>query len=423
MRIVCVGGGPAGLYFAICAKRRNPDHEITVLERDPAGATHGWGVAYWEPLIDNMFHNDPVCALAVQDAAALWQEHRLAVGTRTAYLPGHGYGIQRSVLLDVFARRATELGVRLHYRQGIVDEAELRALCAENDLVVAADGGRSQVRRLAGTDVFGTRLEEGLNPYIWLGTDQRFTDFRFAFQRTPHGWIWFHAYPSASDVGTCVFECAPTTWTGLGLDRLDDAAGRELLETIFADQLAGHRLLGGGEGDRGTSRPAHWQRFTHVSNRSWRHDNIVLIGDAAHTTHFTFGSGTALAMMDAVMLARFLRRHDGDLPAALTAFDTAGRKALGRVQAHARRGSDWFERIDDLFDNELASPQDSIDGPDPVTVAAALSSRHGGGIQPLRRRVLRSNQVPAVRRVRREASTGGRWLRERRRARELTRAG
>ncbi|WP_045876661.1 FAD-dependent monooxygenase [Pseudofrankia sp. DC12] len=422
MRIVCVGGGPAGLYFAICAKQRDPSHEITVMERDPAGSTHGWGVVYWEQLIDIMYRNDPVGAQAVHDASTLWQEQRLTIGARTAYMPGHGYGIQRSVLLDLFTRRARELGVQLRHRQEMADAAELQALCAENDLVVAADGGRSRVRRLAGPDAFGTRLEEGSNPYIWLGTDQRFTDFRFAFERTEHGWIWFHSYPSAADGGTCVFECASTTWAGLGLDRLDDAAGRELLETIFARQLAGHHLLGG-DGGRDATRPAHWQRFTHVGNRSWRHDNIVLIGDAAHTTHFTFGSGTALAMMDAVMLARFLRQHDGDVPAALTEFDRSGRLAVGRVQAHARRGSDWFERMDDLLDRELASPDSEQDGPDPMTVAMAMGSRHGGGIQPLRRHVLRSNQVPAVRRVYREASTGTRWLRDRRRARELARVG
>lgn len=424
MRIVCIGGGPAGLYFAICAKLREPDHDITVLERDPAGSTHGWGVVYWEPLMDILYRTDPVGAKALRAASTLWQEQRLTVGPRVAYMPGYGYSIQRSVLLDLLGRRAAELGVRVRHGEEVADPARLRALCAENDLVVAADGVRSRVRRLAGPDAFGTEVDEGRNPFIWLGTDQRFTDFRFAFERTPHGWVWFHAYPSAADVGTCIVECAPETWTGLGLDRLDDAAGRALLQEIFARQLAGHRLLAGGEGQRHTPRPAHWQRFAHVTNRTWRHDNIVLVGDAAHTTHFTLGSGTMLAMMDAVMLSRFLGRNDGDVAAALAEFDLSGRAALRRLQEQARVGMTWFERVDELLDHDLASadadPGDA--GPDPVAVVLSMASRHGGAA-PLRRHLLRSTQVPAVRALCREAGTGTRWLLDRRRSRELTRVG
>ncbi|WP_007516556.1 FAD-dependent monooxygenase [Pseudofrankia saprophytica] len=416
MKIVCVGGGPAGLYFAIRAKLRDSHHDITVLERDRPGATHGWGVVYWEPLLDVLFRSDPVSARELRAASTMWQGQRVSVGgPQPAYLPGYGYSIQRATLLDLLARRAAELGVDVRYHQYVADQDDLNAIAAEADLVVAADGANSQVRRLAGPDAFGTRIEVGANQYIWLGTDRRFENFMFAFERTEPGWVWFHAYPSAADISTCIVECAPQTWTDLGLDRLSDADGCRLLERIFDGPLGGHRLLSDCHG-----RPARWQQFTHVANRSWCHENIVLLGDAAHTTHFTLGSGTALAIMDAIMLDRFLHKH-ADVPAALRDFDQSGHAALGPMQERARISMSWFEGVDGQLDR-LSTATQPMDGerpstgeaPDPVAFAFKMATRQGDETS-LRYQILRAAQLPAVRALDQHAGRGTRWLHDKRR--------
>ena len=418
MKIICVGGGPAGLYFAIRAKLRDARHRVTVLERDRPGTTHGWGVVYWEPLLDALFRYDPVSARGVQAASTLWRgQHVTLGGPRTAYLPGYGYSIQRAALLNVLAHRAVELGVDVRYSHRVAGPDALAELAAGSDLVVAADGANSQVRRTADPDAFGTQLEQGTNRFVWLGTDRAFDTFVFAFERTKAGWIWFHAYPSAADISTCIVECAPDTWTGLGLDRLDVTAGCQLLERIFAGPLGGHRLLADCQG-----RPARWQRFTHVVNCSWHHQNVVLLGDAAHTTHFTLGSGTALAMLDAVMLDRFLHERR-DVATALRDFDRAGREALEPLQDRARVSMAWFEGVDDRLNDAVpraawpspVPPGPEAPAPDPLAFAYAMATRHGDET-PLRYQLLRAAQRPTVRALEARAGRGTRWLHEKGRA-------
>ncbi|WP_462187173.1 MULTISPECIES: FAD-dependent monooxygenase [unclassified Frankia] len=387
MRIVCVGGGPAGLYFAISAKRRDASQEITILERDPPGATYGWGVVYWDNLLDVLFRNDPGSARALRAASTLWQEQRISLGgSRAAYLTGYGFSLQRAALLEILARRATDLGVEVEYRHEVDD---LRPY-ADADLVVASDGANSRVRQMAQDD-FGTKVEIGGNPYIWLGTDKRFDSFTFAFERTSAGWIWFHAYPSSAGISTCIVECSQRTWKGLGLDRLSAEDAPRMLEKIFSGPLDGHPLISQCRG-----RAARWLRFADVTNRSWYHDNVVLIGDAAHTTHFAFGSGTALAIVDAVALAQSMYDSGGDLPAALRDFDRRGRAALGPLQAAARMSMAWFERVDPYLDQ------------DPVSFAYSMASRQGEQ-PPWRYPVHRASQHPAVRRALRGLNSSARW--------------
>ncbi|MGH3765661.1 MAG: FAD-dependent monooxygenase [Pseudonocardiaceae bacterium] len=393
MKIVCIGGGPAGLYFAISAKLRDAGHDITVFERDPAGATYGWGVVYWDDLRDILYRNDPDSARAIRGESVLWQEQRVILRhEQPVYLPGYGFSMSRATLLDILAERATELGVDVQYRRGVDDAAAL----ADADLVVVCDGANSRMRQLHG-DHFGTRVDVGSNPYIWLGTDKVFDSFIFAFEHTSAGWIWFHAYPSAADTSTCIVECAQPSWQALGFDSLSSEDSVRLLEKIFEHALDGHALISQSRGEQ-----ARWLRFAQVTNKTWYRDNLVLIGDAAHTTHFTLGSGTRLAMIDAVMLAQSLYEHD-ELSAALRSYDRRGRAALRPIQAGARTSMAWFERADRYLNRE-----------DPTTFAYSMSGRHGAQ-PPWRYQMHLATQIPALRTALRGFHTARRHYLARRR--------
>lgn len=385
MKIVCIGGGPAGLYFAISAKLRDAGHDITVIERDPPGATYGWGVVYWDDLLDILFRNDRDSAQAIRAASVLWQEQRVILrNEQTAYLSGYGYSVGRASLLNILAERATELGVDVQYRHGVDDTSEL----AGADLVVICDGANSRVRQQHG-EHFGSRMDVGGNPYIWLGTDKVFDSFTFAFEQTSAGWIWFHAYPSSAGISTCIVECAQATWQALGFDALNSEDSVRLLEKIFEHALDGHALISQSRGE-----PARWLRFTQVTNKTWYHDNLVLVGDAAHTTHFTLGSGTRLAMIDAVMLAQSLYEHD-ETSAALGDYDRRGRAALRSIQAGARTSMAWFERADRYLDR------------DAVAFAYSMAGRQGAQ-PPWRYQMHLATQVPALRKALRGFDTARR---------------
>jgi anthraniloyl-CoA monooxygenase len=394
MRIVCVGGGPAGLYFSISAKLRDAGHEIVVIERDPPEATYGWGVVYWNDLLDILHRNDPESARAVSAHSVLWQDQEIRVhGSRhdgTAYFGGYGYSLGRAALLDILTRRARSLGVDVRH-ETLADPTDL----PDADLIVACDGAGSRIRQ-SRAEHFGTGIETGRNPYIWLGTDRQFDSFVFDFEETPAGWIWFHAYPSFHGISTCIVECSPQTWQGLGLDTLDSDDAVPLLEKIFHRALDGHSLISRSRGE-----PAKWQRFQHISNRTWVDGNVVLAGDAAHTTHFTLGSGTRLAMIDAMVLAHALAEFP-DPQVALREYDQHRRAELHGIQSGARTSMAWFERLDDYLDR------------DPVSFAYAMSVRQGHQT-PWRYQVHLATQIAAVRRARRAYDTGKRWYRDRRR--------
>ncbi|MFF3488315.1 FAD-dependent monooxygenase [Streptomyces sp. NPDC002701] len=341
MKIACVGGGPAGLYCSILMKRQDPGHDITVHERDPAGSTYGWGVTYWGSLLDKLAAGDPESARAVRESSVRWSEGVAHVGDRTTRHHGdEGFGIGRGRLLGILAERARSLGVRVEFEDEITDGAAL----PDADLVVACDGVRSTVRERHAAH-FGTEVALGHNTYIWLGTTKVFDAFTFAFVETPHGWIWCYAYGYGEDRSTCVVECSPRTWTGLGLDRADEAAGLALLERLFAEVLDGHRLIG--RATAGGS--AQWRNFRTLTNRTWSHGNVVLLGDAAHTTHYSIGAGTTLALEDAIALADALGRRSGDGPAelapAFAAYERTRKSELLPVQSAARHSALWYENL------------------------------------------------------------------------------
>ncbi|WP_030908084.1 FAD-dependent monooxygenase [Streptomyces sp. NRRL F-5126] len=348
MKVVCVGGGPAGLYFSILMKLREPAHDVTVYERDAAGSTYGWGVTYWAGLLDKLRAGDPESARAVEDASVRWSDGVAHVGGATTRHHGdEGFGIGRHRLLAILAGRARDLGVRVVHEREVEPgtEAGLDDALADADLVVAADGVRSALRgRWAGH--FGTEVSVGRNPYIWLGTTKVFDAFTFSFVESEHGWIWCYAYRFCEDASTVVVECAPGTWRGLGLDRGSEADGLRRLEGLFAGLLDGHPLTGRGGGREA---PAQWLTFRTLTNRTWHRGNVVLLGDAAHTTHYSIGAGTSLALEDALALAGALHAEPAagaaGLDAALTRYENVRRAELLSVQSAARFSARWYEEL------------------------------------------------------------------------------
>ena len=336
MKIACVGGGPAGLYFSILMKLQDPDHDITVHERNPAGSTYGWGVTYWGSLLDKLHEGDPESARVVKENSVRWSDGVAHVGDHTTTHHGdEGFGIGRRQLLDLLAERARSLGVRVEYENEIADGDRL----PDADLVVACDGVHSGVReRHSGH--FGPEVGLGRNKYIWLGTTKVFDAFTFAFVDTPHGWIWCYAYGFSADHSTCVVECSPETWTGLGLDRADETEGLVRLQELFVKLLDGHRLIGRAN----TGGSAQWLNFRTLTNRAWSHGNVVLLGDAAHTTHYSIGAGTTLALEDAIALAHSLRAEP-ELAPALVAYEKERKAELLSVQSAARHSAQWYESL------------------------------------------------------------------------------
>jgi 2-polyprenyl-6-methoxyphenol hydroxylase-like FAD-dependent oxidoreductase len=335
LRIACVGGGPAGLYFALLLKRREPWHEITIFERNAPGATRGWGVVFWRDLLEQLYAADPSSAREIERASFPWDRHVVDVhGDQVASSAPLGYGIKRQRLLDILVDRALGLGVGIEFEHDVTATSQLPAV----DLVVACDGVNSRIRQE--TEGISTDVHVGGNKYIWLGTDKVFDSFTFPFIQTHSGWIWAHAYGVDAESSTFIVECSADTWDGLGFDAMPFGDGLAMLEKIFERQLDGHQLIGQTSGGA----DAQWLNFRTVTNNVWHHSQTVLAGDAAHTTHFAIGSGTKLAIEDAIALAGNLQRH-GRLESALQAYEKERKAAILQSQIAARFSAQWFENV------------------------------------------------------------------------------
>ena len=339
MEIVCLGGGPAGVYLAISMKLRNPEHEITVYERNNSADTFGWGVVFSDQTMDNLQINDPASAQTLVDELVHWEMIDCHVNGEVERSDGHGFiGIGRKRMLQILHGRAMELGVNLVFEHEFSVE-DIDSQFADADLIVAADGLNSKVRN-PNLDVFDCDIDLRPNKFVWLGTHQSFRDaFTFIFEKTAHGWIWVHAYQFDENTSTFIVECQPDVYEALGFERMTHEESAETCRRIFEKYLGGHKLLTNSAHIRGSA----WISFPRVLCRNWvKDDRIVLIGDAAHTAHFAIGSGTKLGLEDAISLARHL---DSELsPAqALHAYQAEREIEALKLQSAARNAMVWFE--------------------------------------------------------------------------------
>ncbi len=344
MRIACLGGGPAGLYFAISMKLRDKAHDVVVFERNRADDTFGWGVVLSDEALGNLAANDPVSAAAIHDNFAYWDDIAVEYkGTRTVS-GGHGFcGIGRKKLLMLLQARARELGVELRFETE-VGEADIERLARDHDLVVASDGLNSKARAKY-AEYFKPDVDIRHCKFVWLGTHQKFDDaFTFIFRKTEHGWVWAHAYQFDADTATFIVECSEATWRNFGFGEMSKEELIAACERIFAEELGGHRLISNAHHVRGSA----WISFPRVLCENWSHENIVLMGDAAATAHFSIGSGTRLALDSAIALANYLQ-SEPDMVSAFRKYQDERRLDVLRLQSAARNSMEWFEEVERYF--------------------------------------------------------------------------
>jgi anthraniloyl-CoA monooxygenase len=342
MKIACLGGGPAGLYFAISMKLRDPSHDVTVFERNKLDDTFGWGVVLSDETLDNLAANDPFSAAEIRSHFAYWDDIAVWFKGMRQVSTGHGFcGIGRMKLLQILQARARELGVELQFETDIED---IDALMSEYDLVVAPDGINSRARnRFA--EVFKPDIDLRKCHYIWLGTHQKFDDaFTFIFEETEHGWVWVHAYQFDADTATFLIECSDETYQRFGFEHMSQQESIATCERIFANYLDGHSLMTNAKHLRGSA----WIRFPRVLCERWSHQNLVLMGDAAASAHFSIGSGTKLALESAIALAEYLHTEP-DMTAAFAKYEDARRLEVLRLQSAARNSLEWFEDVERYF--------------------------------------------------------------------------
>jgi anthraniloyl-CoA monooxygenase len=340
MKIACVGAGPAGLYFAISMKLRDPSHEIEIFERNPAGVTFGWGVVFSDLTVENITANDPVSAKSITEEFAHWDDIDVHMGGETITSSGHGFiGIGRKRLLEILQNRARALGVRIEF-EAECDPADPK--WRDYHLVIASDGINSRFRD-AYADAFGVDVDVRANKFVWLGTSKVFDAFTFAFEKTEHGWIWAHAYRFAPDCSTFIVECSEEAWRNFGFDRMDQAEAIVVFEKLFAKYLDGHSLMSNAAHLRGS---AAWLNFRRIKCERWNAGNVILLGDAAHTAHFSVGSGTKLALEDAIKLAEVLNRPGLSLEAALDEYVAERNLEVLKLQNSARNSTEWFETLE-----------------------------------------------------------------------------
>ncbi|GFE80648.1 salicylyl-CoA 5-hydroxylase [Steroidobacter agaridevorans] len=356
MRIVCIGGGPAGLYFALLMKRRHPAHRITVVERNRPFDTFGWGVVFSDATMQSMRKWDPPTASLIEDAFNHWDDIELVFKGRKQRTSGHGFvGIGRKQMLNILQDRCVEVGVELVFEREVNSDEEF----PDADLIITADGVNSKIRNKYAA-VFKPDLQVRPNRFIWLGTHKTYDAFTFDFRRTEHGWFQAHIYRFDDQTSTFIVETTDAAFKAHGLDKMDQDQSIAFCERIFAETLDGHRLMTNARHLRGSA----WLNFNRLVCERWSHYNgkshVVLMGDSAHTAHFAIGSGTKLAIDDAIELTNQfeIAGHDANkIPAVLDAYEQIRRVDVARIQNAARNAMEWFEVVGHRYADQLEPEQ------------------------------------------------------------------
>ncbi len=350
MKVVCIGGGPAGLYFGLLMKLTDAGHDITVVERNRPYDTFGWGVVFSDATLENLKEADPVSATQISDAFNHWDDIAIHYKGRSMRSSGHGFiGIGRKKLLNILQARCEEIGVNLVFETDVVDDQAIAEKYGA-DLVIASDGLNSRIRtRYAAT--YKPDIDTRQCRFVWLGTRQTFDAFTFAFVQTEHGWFQAHAYQYEPGMSTFIVETLDDTWKAAGLDAMGQEEGIAYCEKLFAPWLGGNALISNAAHLRGS---AIWIRFPRVICDAWVHQQalpggrtvpVVLMGDAAHTAHFSIGSGTKLALEDAIELNRSIRACNNQLATALAHYQELRSVEVLKIQNAARNSTEWFENV------------------------------------------------------------------------------
>ena len=356
LRIVCIGGGPAGLYFGLLMKKLHPEHSISVVERNRPYDTFGWGVVFSDATMEAMRAWDPESAAEIEDAFNHWDDIELVFKGKKLRTTGHGFvGIGRKKLLNILQRRCEALDVELVFERDVNSDLEF----PDADLIIASDGVNSKIRNRYVAD-FKPDLVVRPNRFIWLGTKKLFDAFTFDFQRTEHGWFQAHIYKFDAETSTFIIETTEETYLAHGLDKMSQDESIAFCEKTFADTLEGAPLLTNARHIRGSA----WINFSRLICGQWSHFNgqshVVLMGDAAHTAHFAIGSGTKLAIDDAIELTRQFQTHGHakeNIPEVLKIYEEIRRVDVARIQNAARNAMEWFEVVGERYADTLEPEQ------------------------------------------------------------------
>src|SRR6478609_11179415 len=343
MKIVCIGGGPAGLYFALLMKKQDPRHDITVVERNRPYDTFGWGVVFSDQTLGNLQGADAPTAQKILDAFNHWDDIEINIDGQKMRSGGHGFcGIGRKRLLNILQERCEQLGVKLVFETEAKDDAAY----PDADLIIASDGLNSRFRAKYSA-TYQPDIDTRRCRFVWLGTKKLFDAFTFAFEKTQWGWFQAHAYRFDDETSTFIVEAPEEVWQAAGMEEMEKEESIAFCEKLFAKHLDGHRLISNASHLRGS---AQWIRFPRVVCQRWVHDEgrapVVLMGDAAHTAHFSIGSGTKLALEDSIELARCIGNRPGDLAQALEQYEAVRSVEVLRIQNAARNSTEWFEHVD-----------------------------------------------------------------------------